>query len=368
MDKGELILEMAREVGFDLVGIAPLAPPAAAEHFAAWLAAGRHGGMAWMERDRERTLDPRRILPAGRSIVAVGLAHSRPPVTLPGGGRIARYAAGADYHNRVRRLLRRLVRRWVAEGLVRESRQMVDAGPLLERSHAARAGLGTESKAANLLHPTFGPWFFLGEVIVDLELEPSEAGEPASCGSCRACLDVCPTGALVAPGEVDARRCVSYLTIEHRGPIPHDHREGIGEWAFGCDRCSEVCPWGEDAPDLSERFGIHPALEGGGLESWLATPEEQFSTRWRGSALQRPRREGLARNAALVLGNHPREGGREALLAALEGDPSPVVREAAAWALHRAHGEERGVRAALERSSDWTFPGNSVDSPPHPAL
>jgi len=354
MNPRDQAFEIAQELGFERVGAAPLAPPPRAAEFDAWLAAGRHGSMAYLAAHQERIVDPRRVLPEGRSLLVVGLAHSRPAIRLAGGGRVARYAGGRDYHNWIGKRLRTLRRRLEEAGLTGPYRSVVDAGPLLERSHAAVAGIGSESKAGNLLAPGFGPWLFLGELLLGEELEPGPAdGAPLpNCGTCTACLDACPTDAIVAPGEVDARRCLSYLTIEHRGPIDRELRAGLGEWAFGCDICSEVCPWGHEAPDTSARLGDHPALAAderspGVLVRWL-NEREAFSERFNGSPLQRPKREGLARNAALVLGNTPSEAGRSALLKALAEDPSPTVRAAAGWSLARAHGSDAGVRAALE--------------------
>jgi epoxyqueuosine reductase len=249
------------------------------------------------------------------------------------------------------RMLARLARRLRKAGLAGRSRRIVDAGPLLERSHAAEAGLGFESKAANLLHPRFGPWFFLGELILDAEMEPASEPTQGSCGTCTACLDACPTGAIVSPGEVDARVCISYQTIENRGVVPAELRPKIGEWAFGCDVCSEVCPWGRSAGEHSGRFGTHPAIEEMGLVEWIEAGES-LPNRLAGSPLRRPHRAGLARNAAIVLGNRPSEAGRRALLRALTSDPSAIVRESAAWSLSRAHGEDVETRAALERAGE----------------
>lgn len=349
MDRESLAVELAREVGFDLAGIAPLRPPRQAARFEAWLEAGRHGSMEYLARERERIVDPRRIFPAGRSLLVVGLAHSRAAVELPGGGHVARYAAGRDYHNVVLKKLRRLANRLRREGLCDDRRAIVDAGPLLERGHAAEAGIGFESKAANLLHPRFGPWFFLGELILDAELAPTEAPAPGSCGTCRACLDACPTQAILEPGVVDARRCISHHTIEDRGPIPLDQRAAVGGWAFGCDVCSEVCPWGAGAPDLAGRFGVHPWIAEAGLVEWLEAGEGLLE-HLPGSPLRRPGREGLARNAAIALGNRPTDAGRRALLHALGFDPAALVREAAAWALARAHLSDQGVAEALDRA------------------
>jgi epoxyqueuosine reductase len=344
----EEVLELARELGFDLAGVAPLGPPPRALQFEAWLREGFHADMTWLEKQRQHILDPRLLLEGGKSLLVVGLGHSRAACATAGGARVARYAAGRDYHNVIGRKLRRLAKGLRARGLLGQWRKVIDAGPLLERSHAAEAGLGFESKAANLLHPSFGPWFFLGELLVDVELEPTPLPPAGSCGTCTACLTACPTGAIVAPGVVDARRCISYQTIENRGPIPHELREPVGPWVFGCDVCSEVCPWGERAPDLAPRFGLHPALENGGPARWLGLSEAEFEARFEGSPLRRPRRPGLARNAALVLGNRPSDEGRRALAEA-GSDPSPVVREAAFWGLARGHARERGVRATLDR-------------------
>jgi epoxyqueuosine reductase len=348
------VLELARAEGFDLAGIAPLRPPADLEHFDRWLAEGRHAGLAWLATDRDRIADPRGLLPEGKSMLVVGLAHSRAAVELEGGVRVARYAAGRDYHNVVGRKLRKLRSRLVELGLYAPSqpfRKVVDAGPLLERSHAAEAGLGFASKAANLLHPRFGPWFFLGELLLELELEPTSTVPAGTCGTCRLCLDACPTGAILEPGQVDARLCLSYHTIESRDPIPESLRPVLGPWAFGCDVCSEVCPWGGSAPDLAERMGSHRALEAG-PSVWLATRSDSaFEELTRGSPLARPGRAGLARNAAIALGNHPTERSAAILLEALSFDPDSLVREAAAWGLGRGHGADEGVRPAIEKAA-----------------
>jgi epoxyqueuosine reductase len=349
MDARARTLELAREAGFDLAGIAPLRPPARAAEFGRWLAAGRHGAMGWLAADADRIRDPRVLLPEGRSVLVVALGHSRPAVETADGARVARYAAGRDYHNVVGKRLRRLASRLRREGVLREWKKVVDAGPLLERSHAQEAGLGFESKAANLLHPRFGPWFFLGELLLDADLEPTATPVAGSCGTCTACLDACPTGAIVGPGEVDARRCISYLTIEHPGAIAPELRPALGDWVFGCDVCSEVCPWGAKAPDLSERFGTHAGVEGAELADWVRSGRPTLGLA--GSALQRPGDEGLVRNALLHLGNRPREGGASVLLEALTAQASGALREAAGWALGKGYAPDAGVRAGLEAAA-----------------
>jgi epoxyqueuosine reductase len=345
----QAVLELTRAAGFDLAGVTPLRPPRGAARFQEWLLAGHHADMAWLAEMAPRILDPRLSLPEGRSLLVVGLGHARAPVSLADGARVARYAAGRDYHNVMGRKLRRLAADLSARGWLGEWKKVVDAGPLLERSHAAEAGLGFESKAANLLHPRHGPWFFLGELLIDFELQPTPTPPAGSCGTCTACLDACPTAAIVAPGTVDARRCLSYHTIENAGSIPHELRAKLGDWVFGCDVCSEVCPWGREAPDASARYGTHPAVDEGNLARWLDLDEAHFRATFAGSPLQRPGRGGLLRNAALVLGNRPGEEGCTALIAAL-GDVDPRVRAASFWALAHGHPEDARAGAALSRA------------------
>jgi len=341
---------MAHEAGFDLAGLTPLAPPPDAGLFEAWLDDGLAADMDWLERNRGRIADPRGLGKAPASLLVVGLGHSRAGFELPGGGRVARYAVGRDYHNRIGKDLGRLAKALDREGLLapgRAGRAMTDAAPLLERSHAAAAGIGFASKAANLLNPAFGPWFSIGELVIEGDFEALGTAPAGSCGTCTACLDACPTGAILQPGRVDAGLCISYQTIENRGAIPHELREELSGWAFGCDICSEVCPWGGKAPDRGADWGTHARLEQG-LDSWLLQDEAGFKSAWQGSAVQRPRREGLARNAALVLGMQPTEESRDLLGALLRQDPSAMVREAAAWALARGHSSDRNVAKELE--------------------
>ena len=359
MSQADKILGMALEAGFDLAGLAPFRTPQDAEHYRSWIAQDRHASMGWMKTNLAVIDDPKLFVPKGRTLLMVGLSHARPPLELPGGGRVARYAAGRDYHNWIDKRLKRLAREMVAAGMIDGARSAVDAVPLMERSHAQEAGLGFASKAANLLHPRLGPWYFLGELILDIELDPTPADLPTgSCGTCTACLDACPTGALVAPGELDAGLCLSWATIEHRGSVPHDLREKLGDWVFGCDICSEVCPWGEGVPSQEERFPVHPEISAGSLVDWLGLDPDPdaFKQRFQGTAIRRAGREGLSANAALVLGNRPSEEGREALQSALETDPSPKVRESAAWGLLHGHGQDEGVRAqvagALQQEQD----------------
>lgn len=354
VEREQQILEAAHEAGFDLAGLAPFHAPPDLERYRAWIEAGHHASMGWLAEVQPLLEDPRRFAPEGRTLLAVGVGHARAGVELEGGGRIARYAAGRDYHNWLRKRLRKLARTLVERGLVGGARSLVDDGPLMERSHAEEAGLGFASKAANLLHPRFGPWFFLGELVLDIELSPTAPPLPAgSCGTCTACLDACPTDALIAPGQLDARRCISWATIEAREALPRELRAGLADWAFGCDVCSEVCPWGDGVPTQEERFPTSAAVEGSTLLSWLTLDPEPgaFEARFEGSPLRRPGRAGLATNAALVLGNRPQDGALPALRVVLEEDVSPRVREAAAWSLAHGYGADAGARTAVERAA-----------------
>jgi epoxyqueuosine reductase len=323
---------LAREFGFDLLGVAPAAPPPSGPAFEAWLDAGRHADMRWLERQRERLLDPRLVLEGARSILCFGISHARPPASFRGGGRVARYAAHRDYHNAIGNELRRLVRKLEERGLAGRARAVVDAGPVLERAHAARAGLGFIGRSGNLLHHRYGPWLFLAEVLIDRELPAAEKRAPGSCGTCTACVDLCPTRAIVADRVVDARLCISYWTIEAKGFAPRELRRRFGPWVFGCDVCSEVCPFGDRAPGSAFDFGHHPALERFALEELFALDEPAFASAFAGSALRRPGRAGLLRNAAVALANLGRVEAWPVLSGALE-DASPLVRGHAAWAL-----------------------------------
>ncbi len=330
----ERIERAALEEGFDLASLGPAGPPPDGPAFEDWLAKGRDAaGIGYLRRNRDRLLDPRRLLDGARSILSLAVNHARGPGGFRGAGRVARYALGRDYHRVLGRMLRRLLSRLRREGLVRTARPVVDAGPILERSHAARAGIGFRSKSANLLHPRFGPWTFLAELVTDAE--PGETGRrvAGTCGTCTSCIEACPTGAIVEPFVVDANRCLSYHTIENRGSIPEGIRPLLGDWVFGCDVCSEVCPFGWKAPEGGARFGSHSSLDRS-LPEILDLDEEAFAQAFRGSPMKRPRRAGLLRNAAVVLGNLGDPAARPSLERAA-ADHDPLVREHASWALRR---------------------------------
>jgi epoxyqueuosine reductase len=353
----------AHALGFELVGVAPSAPADGFERLRDWLARGFAGAMDYLPRHADARRDPSSILPEVRSVVMVGMSYNqqevrsqksevngpgalasdlRPLTSFSLRGRVARYARGPDYHDVLRERLKRLLAWLQAERPGCRGRAVVDTAPLLERDYARRAGLGWFGKNTMLLNRRQGSYFFLGALLVDVELTPDAAHETSHCGTCTACLDACPTDAFPTPGVLDARRCVSYLTIELRGPVPEELRAGLGDWVFGCDVCQEVCPWNRKAPPGAEpALAPRPDLEALDLEEVLGLSEDEFRRRFAGTALTRPRRSGLLRNAALALGN---TGGPEALPALRRAlaDPEPLVREAAAWAVGRIEGRGGG--------------------------
>ncbi len=326
----------ARALGFDLVGVAPAALADGFDRLRDWLRRGFAGEMDYMRRRAEARSHPDSVLPDVRSVVMLGMNY------LPAGGveegargrgRVARYARGADYHDVLRERLNLLLA-WLRSELPGcHGRGVVDTAPLLERDFARRAGLGWFGKNTMLLNKRLGSYFFLAALLVDVELRPDAPFEAHHCGTCTACLDACPTDAFVAPGVLDARRCISYLTIELKGAVPPDLRRGLGDWVFGCDVCQEVCPWNRKAPAATDA-ALRPRaeLESLDLIELLGLSDEEFRRRFRGTALMRSKRRGLLRNAALVLGNAGDARALPALRRALE-DPEPLIREAAQWAI-----------------------------------
>ena len=332
-----LIKERALALGFEAAGIAGVAPLEARAHYEAWLAAGRHGTMSWLAtpRSRERRADPARILPRIASVVCVALCHEPASDAARARrlGRIARYAAGEDYHRLMREKLGAL-QDYIEGDALPGSRALwySDTGAILERGFAERAGIGWAGKHGGVLSRQLGSWFLLGEVLVDRALDPDPTAS-GHCGTCVRCIEACPTRAIVGPGEVDARRCISYLTIELRGPIPLDLRPLIGDWIFGCDICQEVCPWNRFAPAAREARLHARALEGWTLERFLSLDEPGFANLFEHSPVRRARRSGFLRNVCVALGNRRDAAAVPALLRALAGDPDPLVRSHAAWAL-----------------------------------
>jgi epoxyqueuosine reductase len=341
----------ALELGFDAVRIAAVTPgradaggpePATADapgagHFEAWLDAGHHGEMSWLAtaRNRARRADPARILPGIRSILCVAMCHD--PEADTGRderlGRIARYAAGQDYHRVMRDLLGTLDR-FIEETLPgARALWYADTGAILERGWAERAGLGWNAKHSGLISPALGSWLLLGEVLVDRELEPDAPFDRERCGTCTRCLEACPTGAIIAPGQVDARRCISYLTIEHPGPIEPALRPPMGDWIFGCDVCQAVCPWNRLAPPARVARLRAVPFDDWTLERFLTLDEPGFRALFAASAIRRTGRGRFLRNVCVALGNRGLAAAAPALARARDADPDPLVREHAAWAL-----------------------------------
>mgnify|MGYP002619655715 CR=1 FL=1 len=326
------------ELGFRRVAILPAAPLSHAPHLDRWLEEGFHGEMLWMEGHRDLRTDPSRLEPGTRSVIALSAAYGPPRGDDDGTmGGISRYARGDDYHDVLRAKLRALSAFISAEGGVDVAgRPAIDSAPLLERNLAVEGGLGWLGKSAMVLHPDDGSYFFLAELLVPLELVPQGSALPDRCGRCTRCIDLCPTGAIVAPYRVDARRCISYLTIEVRGPIPRAMRPSVGLHLFGCDICQQVCPWNTHAraeamPELAPR----PEIAQSSARDLLVLDGPAFAARFRGSPIKRTKRRGLARNAAVVLGNLGDRGDLPLLTARLNAEEDPLVRGHIAWAIGR---------------------------------
>ena len=332
----ERLLEQARRLGFALAGLAAPDPADGFERLLAWLDAGHAGQMGYMRQTAQARRDPRAVYPPVRSVLMVGLSYAPGPAALPAGGGVARYAQGPDYHHEVRSRLKALGAWLKEERPGCWGRVCVDTAPLLERDFARRAGLGWFGKNTMLLDKRHGSWFVLGGLLLDLPLAPSAPSSASHCGTCTACLDACPTQAFPSPGVLDARKCVSYLTIELKGAVPPEQRAGLGGWLFGCDVCQDVCPWNRKAP----QGGLLPlpGLQEVDAAGLLGLDEAGFKARFAGTALfPRPGRAVLLRNAALALGN---TAGPEALPALRRArEDVPLVAEAAAWAIQRI--EER---------------------------
>ncbi len=328
-----------RELGFQKVGIAGVDLAADEQRLAAWLAQGRHGTMEYMERHGTRRTRPAELIPGTIRVVSARMDYrvdaTDPDTVLndPLLGYVSRYALGRDYHKVLRHRLAQLAGRIAAAAGTAGYRAFTDSAPVMEKALARDAGLGWIGKHTNLLDRHDGSWFFLGEIYTDLPL-PVDAPVSSHCGSCTACIDVCPTQAIVAPYELDARRCISYLTIEHDGPIPEEFRAAMGNRIYGCDDCQLVCPWNRYAkvtaePDFRSRHG----LDAPSLVELFRWSEEQFLARTAGSAIRRIGYERWLRNVAVALGNAPATPGVVAALESRVDDPSELVREHVAWAL-----------------------------------
>jgi len=331
------LVAFARELGFDSCRVTACAPPIHAGEFHDWLKEGAAGEMSYMERGEEKRRDPQKVLPGARSIVVLALNYFQGAVPKAFGaatGRIARYAWGDDYHNVIAAKLDKI------DNLLREfggeQKCYVDTGPILERDHAAQAGIGWHGKSTMLIDERLGTWFFLAEILTTLELSPDPAARDR-CGKCERCINACPTGAITAPHRLDARRCISYLTIELKGSIPLEFRPLIGNRIFGCDDCLDACPWNRFAKVSRESaFSAQRSTIGMALRDYLNLSDAEFRNLFRNSPIKRIKRRGFLRNVCVALGNV----GTVEDLAALEraaADPEPLIAEHAAWAAKRIY-------------------------------
>ncbi len=331
----------AREIGFDSCRIAACESPAHADEFRHWLRDGAQGEMDYMKRGEEKRCDPQQILPEAKSIVVVALnyfqgdAAHRAAATE---GKIARYAWGEDYHELIKAKLDKIDNFLRQFGGIQKC--YVDTGPVLERDHAGQAGIGWHGKSTMLIDPRLGTWFFIGEILTTLELPP-DAPQIDRCGKCERCITACPTGAITAPHRLDARRCISYLTIELKGSIPLEFRPLIGDRIFGCDDCLEACPWNRFAKVSRESaFAARRSTTEMSLRDYLSLGETDFRALFRNSPIKRIKRRGFLRNVCVALGN---VGGPEDLpaLDQAAADAEPLIVEHAVWAIDRIRQRSR---------------------------
>jgi epoxyqueuosine reductase len=349
----EQIRARASALGFDVCRFASVeAPWPASDRLRAFVADGRHGTMGWMEETLERRVHPKAMWPDARSAIVLGLNYGPDEDPL---GRLADrtranlsvYARGDDYHELIKGRLKQLGG-WLASRTGCELKVFVDTAPLMEKPLAHASGVGWQGKHTNLVSREFGSWLFLGSILTTLELEP-DAPETDFCGSCRACLDVCPTKAFPAPYQLDARKCLSYLTIEHAGPWPERFRAAMGNRVYGCDDCLAVCPWNKFAQAGREmRLQAREALRGPELAELAALDDAGFRALFTRSPVKRIGRDRFVRNVLYAIGN----SGEPALAASarrLLDDPSPLVRGAAVWALSRLLGPDAFAALAVER-------------------
>ena len=332
----------AHALGFNALGVTAIDIPEDERHLLKWLDQGFHGEMGYMQRHARLRARPQELLPGAVRVVSVrmdywpGEARAAEEVLAdPTLGYISRYALGRDYHKVLRRSLARLAAALAGRIGGFGYRVCVDSAPVLEKAHARNAGLGWIGKHTNLIARDAGSWFFLGEILTDL---PLPVDEPASahCGTCQACIPACPTAAIIAPFRLDARRCISYLTIEHKSAIPEELRPAIGNRIYGCDDCQLVCPWNKFARAAAHPdFKVRHALDARSPPELFLWTAGEFEERMRGSAIHRLGYERWSRNIAVALGNAPTSAAVMSALAARREDPSPLVREHVAWALER---------------------------------
>ena len=328
------IKSLGLELGFAQIGIAPAVTPTGFHRLLQWIDDGHAADMQWVARRKDAYRHPDGVMQGTRSVIMAAMNYND-GAEPAGGGRVARYAWGsADYHDVLKPRLQQLADLCRTEVPTARTRVVIDTAPLLERDFGRLAGIGWFGKNTMLISRAIGSWFFLGAVLTDIELGYDKPVEQNYCGSCTRCLDACPTDAFPEPGVLDARRCISYLTIEHRQePIPLALRNGIGDWLFGCDICQEVCPWNRFAPeDTLQEFQHLSSMNPVDCRELLTLSAAQFQARFKDSPLSRPGRAGLLRNAAIVLGNARDRSAEQELIAVLD-DGEPMIRGAAAWAL-----------------------------------
>jgi len=330
----ERLEELAAEAGFDGVGVARAARAPHADAFREWLAEGAQATMGWLARDPEKRGNPAIVLPGARSVIVLAMNYFLPDEPVADGtarGRIARYARGRDYHNFLPKRLREFDRALSAEG--GQQRCFADSGPLLEREFAVLAGMAWHGKSTLAIHPKLGAWFLLAEVITTMDID-ADAPIGDRCGKCTRCLEACPTHAIVAPHKLDARKCLSYWTIEHKGPLPEWVRPLLGDRIFGCDTCLEVCPWNRFAQASREAGFAARGSSRWPLRAYLKLDAEGFRSLFEGSPIRRAGRQGFLRNVCAALGNIGDEDDLPSLRKA-RSDSDPVVAEHAAWAVTR---------------------------------
>jgi epoxyqueuosine reductase len=335
------IRQWGQALGFQQVGIAGVTIAADEQRLMRWLALDRHGEMGYMHRHGARRARPQEIVPGTIRVISARMDYLPPQARAaddvlgdPTLGYVSRYALGRDYHKVLRRRLAQLAERIASECPETRFRVFVDSGPVLEKAYARDAGLGWIGKHTNLIHRSAGSWFFIGEILTDLPL-PVDVPATAHCGTCTACIEVCPTQAIVGPHELDARRCISYLTIELRGSIPVEFRKAMGNRIYGCDDCQLVCPWNKFAQlSVASDFLARHGLDGTSLVDLFAWSEIEFLARTEGSAIRRIGYECWLRNIAVALGNAPTSAVVVSALEARRDHPSALVREHVAWALH----------------------------------
>jgi epoxyqueuosine reductase len=341
----------AARLGFDALGVAPAVAPPGYPRYLDWLARGHAAGMGYLHRQAEARSDPAHLLEGVRSVIMGAFVYGGPDDEGPAGetsGKVARYARGDDYHEVLWRRLERLFGWLQNERPGVRGRAVADTAPLLERDYAQLAGLGWIGKSTMLIGKRLGTYTVLGALLVDIELAYDTPHTANHCGTCTRCLDACPTDAFTGPYQLDATRCISYWTIEHRGTIPDPMASSLDGWAFGCDICQEVCPWNRKAPAATEpALRPRPGASPVDLIAWLESYPDAFRRAIRGTALSRARRTGLLRNAALILGTRRAHRAIPAL-AGLLHDPDPIVRASCAWALGAIGGGE--ARKALANS------------------